>query len=80
MISAFFGLPTATTRPVSISLVSTKMRRGVVGQWQLHAGEILEYVKMHGRSPSSFACIAVTMADLYPHEDWNFVSFLCCVL
>ena len=42
------------------------------GVYQAHAGEILS--KMGSGRPRDTFCLAgITMADLYPKDEWNFV-------
>jgi len=71
MKSYYTPLQVKILNPVKREDVRAKSRlNGGVTQWK--TGDILNWMK--GRQPKdAFAMLAVTMTDLYPDEEWNFV-------
>eukprot|EP00698_Gefionella_okellyi_P011265 TRINITY_DN2965_c0_g4_i1.p1 TRINITY_DN2965_c0_g4~~TRINITY_DN2965_c0_g4_i1.p1 ORF type:complete len:271 (+),score=42.50 TRINITY_DN2965_c0_g4_i1:61-873(+) len=72
----FFGLPVQITKAVPLSATKSKTRvNDMTGNLQVLAGDLQRYAaeasKAHART--TFCTIVVTMEDLYPREEWNFV-------
>ena len=53
--------------------VAEHMRAGAMGQLQLKCSDIYEKLKVRKAARNVLVRVAVTMADLYPDDDWNFV-------
>eukprot|EP00051_Salpingoeca_urceolata_P018234 m.254804 g.254804 ORF g.254804 m.254804 type:complete len:302 (+) comp19150_c0_seq11:590-1495(+) len=70
---AFFGCALRVTQPVELSEVEEGARVGADGQRQLHVGEVLDHLSQMALPRDAFCRVAVTMVDLYPYPDWNFV-------
>lgn len=69
---AFFGLEVEVLAPVEIAALEVHTRAREGGQRQLLAGDVLAALK--ARLPDDAYClVGLTMADLYPDEDWNYV-------
>ena len=71
--AAFFGCNCQIGKPIRIRDVAESMRAGAMGQLQLKCGAIYEKLKTRRPAPNILVRVAVTMADLYPDDDWNFV-------
>ncbi|WP_395741457.1 archaemetzincin [Prosthecobacter sp.] len=71
--TAFFGMETRILEPVALDKVPAKKRTNKNTQkLQLLTTDILTWLP--SRKPrDAYALIAVTMEDLYPDEEWNFV-------
>ncbi|WP_395753485.1 archaemetzincin [Prosthecobacter sp.] len=71
--TAFFGMETRILEPVALDKVPAKRRTNKNTQkLQLLTTDILTWLP--SRKPrDAYALIAVTMEDLYPDEEWNFV-------
>ena len=68
---AFFGLPVRRLDPIDLVELDVDARQSM-GQIQLHARQILERLEQR-RPDDAWVLAAVTMYDLYPDDDWNFV-------
>lgn len=70
---AFFAIECRTLPPVEAASLDVPSRRNVhTGRIQLHAGRIL--ARIRERLPADgFCLLAVTLADLYPSDSWNYV-------
>jgi archaemetzincin len=67
----YFGMPLVRRLTTPVETLGTRSRMHM-GRRQYHTGAILD--AMIRRVPDDAYCmIAVTMADLYPDPDWNFV-------
>jgi archaemetzincin len=69
--AAFFAMPVERLPPLDLPTLAVDAR-GHEGRIQLHAKQILERLREQ-KPDDAFALAAVTMFDLYPDEDWNFV-------
>ena len=71
--SAFFGLETTVLPALDVSRIKVARRRNAATRTeQLLTTDVLAILK--SRLPAdAYALLGVTMADLYPAEDWNFV-------
>lgn len=69
--STFYTLEVRVLPPVALDAVKAK-RRLHDGHPQLLAPDVLTWL-MDRLPEDGFALMAVTMTDLYPDEDWNFV-------
>jgi archaemetzincin len=71
--TAFFGMETRVLEPVALDKVPAKRRTNKNTQkLQLLTSDILEWLPSC-KPRDAYALIAVTMEDLYPDEQWNFV-------
>ena len=67
----FFGLPVVLLEPSSKPEV-TKRTNDFTQQEQWHAGELLDLLE--SKLPKDAYCLlGVTMTDIYPDEEWNYV-------
>ena len=71
--AAFFGFPVVCTKPVRLREVSHGSRVGASGQTQLLLSDVYDHLRRVKLPRDAFARVAVTMTDLYPGEEWNFV-------
>ena len=69
----FYGCKCQIGRPIRIRDVSENMRAGAMGQLQLKCSDIYENLRTRKAARNVLVRVAVTMADLYPDEEWNFV-------
>jgi archaemetzincin len=70
---AYFSMPAKVHPPVSIDPYDVTERNDPrSGRRQLLTRDLLQIVHAH-LPPDAFCMIAVTMVDLYPDPDWNFV-------
>lgn len=82
-VQAFFQMPVRRMRPMSLGSlhykaypgapegpVTVREDRGFGPQW--HAGEVLSAIRKHVPA-TAFCVLAITMKDLYPKPEWNFV-------
>ena len=70
-LEAYFQLPVKVMRPVEADDLGARSRPRATGE-QLHAGDILSALEQ--RLPNdAFCLIALTVTDLYPQDDWQFV-------
>lgn len=70
-VEAFYGMPVRRMPRIGVAQLQVDARSND-GLVQLHARQILEYLREH-KPADAFALAAVTMYDLYPDESWNFV-------
>ena len=71
--AAFFGFPVRVTKRVPLRKVSDGRRVGMEGQDQLLIEDLYTHLRGRKNPRDCFASIGVTMTDLYPGEEWNFV-------
>lgn len=70
---AFFGKPTRLLKTVALGDVPAKRRHSpITHNLQLQSTGILDWLPEQ-KPADAIAVIAVTMADLYPKEGWNYV-------
>ncbi len=70
-VEAYYGMPVRRMAPVTLEELDVEQRTHD-GRLQLQAKQILE--RLRERKPEdAFALAAITMTDLYPDEEWNFV-------
>lgn len=70
--SAFFSLPVKVLPAVRVDAVEANVRHRSGGATQILSIDVLEWLEK--RVPDDAYCLlAITMQDLYPAEDWNFV-------
>ncbi len=68
---SFFGLPVVVLPPIAADATAHRSRVRA-GHRQLHTVEVLR--NLRGALPTDAYCLlAVTMEDLYPADDWQFV-------
>lgn len=71
--AAFFGMGTRVLEPVPVEKVPAKRRTNKhTHNLQLLSPDILNWLSSQ-KPRDSYALVAVTMEDLYPDEQWNFV-------
>lgn len=71
--SAFFAMDVKLLAPIDISTAGITSRiNDYTKNRQYLTGDILYFMKKR-LPPDGFAMVAVTMEDLYPNPDWNFV-------
>jgi archaemetzincin len=73
VVRAYFTLEVRVLPAVPIQQVAVRSRiNDGTNKRQFHAPQLLDWLKP--RVPDdAYALMAITMEDLYPHEDWNFV-------
>lgn len=69
--TAFFGVPAQLDAVESLESFHFETRNGPMGP-QLRTGDVLEALSAR-RPPDAFCLLAVTVSDLYPGPEWNFV-------
>lgn len=69
----FFGVKVACLDAIDENLVSKRARVGHEGQRQLNTEEILEFLRSMRLPRNAFCVVGITMLDLYPNENYNFV-------
>jgi archaemetzincin len=70
---AFFSINVVALPPLEIRFEHIRSRRNPSGgQTQLLTGDILELLRNH-LPDDAFAVLGITMTDLYPNPNWNFV-------
>ena len=70
---AFFGCRCQIGNPIRVRAVAKGMREGARRQLQLRCGTIFDKIKRRKVAPNVMLRVGVTMVDLFPDEDWNFV-------
>ena len=68
---AFFGLPVAVLPTIGAERTGARSRT-FMGRRQLHAGEVMDHLRTV-LPDDAYCLLAVTMEDLFPEDDWNFV-------
>ena len=72
--SAYFHPMPVELHPEEIPLKGCKSRENDVGGKQYLIGDIFDAVRRStSRIHSSYATMAITMSDIYPGEEWNYV-------
>jgi archaemetzincin len=70
---AHFFLEARITPPVSAGRTRfTARTNAVIGNYQILTGDVLTYLRRHF-PPDAFCVLGITMEDLYPGDDWNYV-------
>lgn len=75
LLARFYNVPTKVLEPLNLDQIPAKARR-VHPEWgdhQLLTTYILDEVLKPQRPSDAVAVLALTTADLFPGEDWNFV-------
>jgi archaemetzincin len=76
-VTAFYGVPTRVLPAVALEKIPGLTTRMHGGFRQLLIGDIYnfmkELLKSRDLARKTLAVVAVTMEDLYPGDDWNFV-------
>ncbi len=71
--AAYFALPTRIVAPLdAIALGVTERRNPNGGERQMLTGDLLDALAER-RADDAFVTVGVTMTDLYPADDWNYV-------
>jgi len=68
---AFFGLPVAVLPTIAVEKTDARSRTRT-GRRQLHTGGVLDHLRTV-LPKDAYCLLAVTMEDLFPEDDWNFV-------
>ena len=69
----FFGCKCQIGKPLRVRAVAKGMRKGAMGRLQLRCSTIFDKIKRRKVAPNVMLRVGVTMVDLFPGEDWNFV-------
>jgi archaemetzincin len=69
----FFRLKVVMREPVSDDIIPEKSRRFNMENEQLHTTYILQNILKQNFPKDALVNMAITSADLYPRESWNFV-------
>lgn len=72
-LSIFFGCTCRVGKRLKVKHVMHDARRGDEDQLQLLVGSVFEALGRRKTTRDVLCKVAVTMIDLYPKEDWNFV-------
>jgi len=74
-LAIYYGLEVKTldTMPLSVIPLDERRMHPQLGNVQIRTGYVLEDVLLPHMPKDAFALIALTTADLWPGEDWNFV-------
>jgi archaemetzincin len=71
--SAWFGLPVVCMPPVDVGeLHEPGVRMNDFGE-QIRTDSVLRHLQRHCKPMTAFCTVAITMIDLYPDPNWNFV-------
>ena len=69
-LEIFFGCSVRVVKPVNVKVVAVS---GLVDGEQLLCGDAFEYLRKRRCPRDVFASVCITMLDLTPGDDWNFV-------
>jgi archaemetzincin len=70
---AYFGMPAQSLEPIDLDVVEiTSRRERGLRQRQLLTGDLLELLRAN-LPEHAFSYVGITMEDLYPGPDWNYV-------
>jgi archaemetzincin len=68
-----FGLPVVFMKPIALSELKVKTRiNGGSGQKQVRTVEVMNHLAKK-LPDDAYCCLGITMTDLYPGRQWNFV-------
>ncbi|XP_073167790.1 archaemetzincin-2 isoform X2 [Lepidochelys kempii] len=70
----YYGLSVKILEPIPVSHTGCGFRvNEYTCNLQIHAGDLLKYLKKKKPKEDAFCIVGITMIDLYPRESWNFV-------
>lgn len=72
-MTAFLGCDVQIAPAVALKEVSRGLREGAEGQDQIDAKEAMAHLTKMTKPRHVMCTVGVTMIDLYPYADWNFV-------
>jgi archaemetzincin len=73
ILSCYYSLPAKVLEPLPLDVIPAKARRDDLGHPQILTGYVLDHVLKPRRPTDAVAVLALTTADLWPGEGWNFV-------